>query len=156
MRWLAATTSIEIERPIDDVWAFVTDIGNMPHWVDGVSEAILTPEADAAASGLAVGTPFMSQYTYAGRRHTMEYVVTILEPPGHYALKSTEGPYPVELTLRLDAAPGGAVRLTKTTRAGSDGMITSAMFLLLGPLLRRMMRKQMSKELARCKAACEV
>ena len=67
MRWLAATTSVEIERPIDDVWAFVTDIGNMPHWVDGVSEAILTPEADAAASGLAVGTPFMSQYTYAGR-----------------------------------------------------------------------------------------
>ena len=45
--------------------------------------------------------------------------------------------------------------LEKTTRAGSDGMITSAMFLLLGPLLRRMMRKQMSKELARCKAACE-
>ena len=43
MRWLAATTSVEIERPIDDVWAFVTDIGNMPHWVDGVSEAVLTP-----------------------------------------------------------------------------------------------------------------
>ena len=155
MRWLAATTSIEIERPIDDVWAFVTDIGNMPHWVDGVSDAAVTAGADAAASGLEAGTPFMSQYTYAGRRHTMEYVVTDLEPPGHYALKSTEGPYPVELTLRLDAAPGGAVRLTKTTRAGSDGVITSAMFLLLGPLLRRMMRKQMAKELARCKAACE-
>ena len=112
MRWLAATTSVEIERPIDDVWAFVTDIGNMPHWVDGVSEAILTPEADAAASGLEVGTPFMSQYTYAGRRHTMEYVVTVLEPPGHYALESTEGPYPVELTAAARRrAPAGAVTL---------------------------------------------
>ena len=155
MRWLAATTSVEIERPIDDVWAFVTDIGNMPHWVDGVSDAALTPGADPAASRLAVGTPFMSQYTYAGRRHTMEYVVTVLEPPGHYALESTAGPYPVELRLRLATGAGGAVTLEKTTRAGSDGMITSAMFLLLGPLLRRMMRKQISKELARCKAACE-
>ena len=85
----------------------------------------------------------------------MHYVVTAFEPPTRYALKSTEGPYPVELTLRLDAAAGGAVRIAKTTRAGSDGRVTSAMFLLLGPLLRRLMRRQIAKELARCKAAVE-
>ncbi len=155
MRWLAAVTSVEIDRPIDDVWAFVTDIGNMPHWVDGVSEPALTPGADAAASPLEAGTPFTSRYTYAGRTHTMHYVVTDLEPPTHYALKSTEGPYPVELRLRLSSGADGATTLEKTTRAGSDGVVTSAMFLLFGPLLRRMMRRQMSKELARCKAAVE-
>ena len=53
-----------------------------------------------------VGTPFMSQYTYAGRRHTMEYVVTVLEPPGHYALESTAGPYPVDCGCGLRRAPG--------------------------------------------------
>ena len=155
MRWLGATASAEIDQPIDVVWAFVTDLTNMPHWVDGVSEPVLAPGAGAEPSGLREGVPFTSRYTYAGRTHTMHYVVTAFEPARRYALKSTEGPSSVELTLRLDAAAGGAVRIAKTTRAGSDGRVTSAMFLLLGPLLRRLMRRQIAKELARCKAAVE-
>jgi uncharacterized protein YndB with AHSA1/START domain len=155
MRWLSATATAEIDRPIESVWAFVTDLANMPHWVDGVSEPAVAPGLEPSPSGLHPGVPFTSRYTYAGRTHTMHYVVTAFEPPTRYALKSTGGPYPVELTLRLDAAAGGAVRLAKTTRAGSDGRVTSAMFLLLAPLLRRLMRRQIAKELARCKAACE-
>ncbi len=155
MRWLSATASVEIDRPIETVWAFVTDLANMPQWVDGVSEPAFFPGAGPEPSALGPGVPFTSRYTYAGRTHTMHYVVTAFEPPGRYALESTEGPYPVELTLRLDAAPGGATTLAKTTRAGSDGPVTSAMFLLFGPLLRRLMRRQIAKELARCKAACE-
>ena len=155
MRWLSATASAGIDRPFGTVWAFVTDLGNMPHWVDGVSEPAFLPDAGPEPPALGRGVPFTSRYTYAGRTHAMHYVVTAFEPPGRYALESTEGPYPVELTLRLDAAPGGATTLAKTTRAGSDGRVTSAMFLLFGPLLRRLMRRQIAKELARCKAACE-
>ena len=106
MRWLAAVTSIE-NRTADRRCLGVRDRHRQhAHWVDGVSEAILTPEADAAASGLDVGTPFMSQYTYAGRTHTMEYVVTVLERPATTRWSHRGPPTPSNCGCGCRRAPG--------------------------------------------------
>lgn len=99
MRWLSATATIEIERPIEEVWGFVADLENMPHWVKGVSEPALTSDPP-----LAEGSAFTSLYTYARRTHQIDYEVTAFDAPRRYAVKSTGGPYPFEGALDLASA----------------------------------------------------
>ena len=145
MRWLVTTASVEIERPIEAVWGYVTEVANMPRWVRGVSEPALT-----SGGPLGVGSTLRSRYTYAGRTHELAYVVMGWDAPGRLSIRSMAGPFPVVLT-----PVGSGVRVEKRTNAGSDGWVTSASFVLMGPLLRWMMRRQMGKELAGLRGSLE-
>ena len=155
MRWLAGSAGVEIERPMAVVWGFLTDLENMPDWLQGVSEPALTPGAPAGvAPSLGEGSTFRSQYTYAGRTQRMDYVVTAFEPPRVYAVASRGGPFPFQVRMTL-APQGTGVRVEQWIRAGSDSRLTSLSFVLLGPLLRRMMRRQIAKRLLGLKALLE-
>jgi len=149
MRWLATTSAVEVDRPVEAVWEFVTEVANLPRWVRGVSEPALT-----SGGPLGVGSTLRSQYRYAGRSHELAYVVTGCDAPGWLSIRSTAGPFPVELSLALTPV-GSGVRVEKRTNAGSDGWATAASFVLLGPLLRWTMRRQMGKELAGLKGWLE-
>lgn len=149
MRWLMADATLEVARPADAVWAFVTDVAKLPLWVEGVSEPDLT-----SAPPLALGSMVRSRYTYRNRSHEMAYTVSGFEPGRRFELYAPAGPFPVRLRLELRPA-GSGVSVRKTTEAGSDGVLTAALFLLTGPLARRMMRKQIRRELAALKAALE-
>ena len=41
--------SISIDRPVDEVFDFVTDVDNMPRWISGVSGARLVSKQWARA-----------------------------------------------------------------------------------------------------------
>ena len=146
---MKAGTSIVVERPIEDVWAFVANIENMDQWVVGVSEPRM---ANGRAMG--VGARYTSKYTHAGKTHTVDYEVTAYEPRRHFATRSTEGPFPFEGELDLERA-GQGTKVTNTIDAGSDGLFTTITFTLLGPLVRIMMRRQLHKELIALKAVLE-
>ncbi len=146
---MKAGTSIVIERPIEDVWAFVANIENMDQWVVGVSEPRLSNGRD-----MGVGATFTSKYTYGGKTHDLDYEVTAYEPQRHFATQSTEGPFPFKGELDLERA-GQGTKVTNTIDAGSDGLFTTITFTLLGPLVRMSMRRQLHKELVALKTILE-
>lgn len=112
----------------------------MERWVDGVSD--VRPPTD----GLAVGATFSSSYTYRGETFDVDYDVTAVDPPHRLDIRSTEGPFPFAGSLRPVEVPGGT-EVSNTIQAGSDGLATSIIFAVFGPLVRRLMRRQLAREL---------
>ena len=113
---IKGTVDVVVDRPIQEVWEFVSDFKNMEGWVDGVSD-LKPPEGE-----LGIGSTFASKYTYGNRTHDITYEVTAFDPPLHIAMKSTSGPFPFEGTLTLEKW-GDGTKVTNTIEAGSDQLV---------------------------------
>ena len=136
---------IDIQQPVATVWAYVSDLRHMADWVDGVSDVQFVGDPS-----LRVGQSFTSKYTYSGKTHTIKYEVTEIVPEQRIGRKSTEGPFPFDGVLSLQATAQGT-QLTNTLDVGSDSKATTIMFTLLGPIMRWFMAKQLRKELTQLK-----
>ena len=146
---MRANAEISVNRPIEDVWAFVSDVRNMERWVTGVSDARQSTDGP-----LATGSTVESQYQYAGKTHDVKYGVTALEAASRLTLKATSGPFPFVWSVELRRANGGTL-VRNTVDAGADSFFTGVTFLLLWPLLRLGMKRGIRKDLERLKAARE-
>ena len=144
-----ATAEVSVNRPIEDVWAFLSDVRNMERWVTGVSD--VRQSSDGA---LAPGSAVESQYRYAGKTHDLKYVVAALEPARRLTLKATSGPFPLVWSVELRPVDGGTL-VRNTVGAGADSFFTGVTFLVLWPLFRLGMKRGIRKDLERLKAALE-
>ncbi|WP_336359692.1 SRPBCC family protein [Haladaptatus sp. ZSTT2] len=145
---MQSSASIDIARPIQDVYAYVSSVENMANWVDGVSNVQhVSGEPDE------VGATYTSDYTYSGRTTEMTYEITAAESPNRFAVVG-RGPFPFEGELLLTATPSGT-RVTNSIDAGADGRFTKAMFTVFRPVMRRMMARQLGKELTILKRSLE-
>ena len=75
--------------------------------------------------------------------------------PNQFGVKSTHGPFPFENWLDLKNIEG-QTDITNTIDAGSDHWMTSIIFILFRPLIKRQMNKQMKRELDNLKAILEL
>ena len=89
MASLAVETSIHIDRPVDEVFEFVSDPANMSRWVEYVADASYsdgtTPE---------VGATYDVKYTYGRRVSDLTMEVTEFDPPKRFGYKTVKGPLP--------------------------------------------------------------
>ena len=92
-------TSIIIERPIDEVFAYVSNVENMSRWVSGVDRVRLI--SDKVKSG----ATFTAEYAEGIRKAAIDFKVVEFEPPTRFATKSERGPFsfPFRGTLELRA-----------------------------------------------------
>ena len=146
---MKASATVVLQKPVQEVWAFVSDLKNMEKWVVGVSDVQIPSKEPVKA-----GTEFASRYTYGRKTHQVTYEVTEFSPPYHMSMKSTSGPFPFEGTIELEEVDG-STKLVNTIDAGSDGTGTTIIFALFGPLLRIMMSRQLKKELLALKSSLE-
>lgn len=137
-------TSVVINRPIEKVFAFVTDIETHLQWQSGIQEAKAISE-----SPVGVG----SQYTYVmqllGRQVETTGEVTEYEPPSKHGWKATSGPFPLKGGFIFEAVEGGT-EVTSITEAEADGF-----FKLAEPLVVRMVQRQMQTSLDNLKDLLE-
>ena len=140
---------IVVNRPIEEVWQFISDVQNMARWVSGVSEPRRT-----SAGELGVGSTFTSKFTYRNRTFDVRYAVTEFTPPVRFATNWTDGPFPYNGVVDLERAEGGT-RVTNTVDVGSDSKATSVIFALFGPLVRAAMTRRLLTELRRLKMEIE-
>lgn len=145
MLLLRGTATIKIDKHIEDIFSFVSNIKNQDLWVEGSSDTELTSEGE-----INVGSTFEGKYSYSGKTHMISYEVVNFEPPNHFKIKSTKGPFPFESWIDLKELED-QTEISNNIEAGSDHIITSIMFILLKPLLKRQMNKQMKKELQKLK-----
>ncbi|MPZ73665.1 MAG: SRPBCC family protein, partial [Nitriliruptorales bacterium] len=94
----AVVESIEIARPAEEVFAYVTDLPRLPEWQDNVVRACVDggemPE---------VGARCTLTRRIAGAEREITSEVTALIPPTRWAIRGVEGPMRAVVNGRVDA-----------------------------------------------------
>lgn len=150
MASLAVEVTTYVDRPVDDVFEFVSDPANMSRWVEYVAEA---GYPDGAGPG--VGATYDVKYTYGRRVSDLTMEITEFEPPTRFGYMTVKGPYPIRATYTL-TPEGRGTRFTYFQDAQSDSFITACMFFLLGFLLKIPTRGLLRKNAQRMKTTIEV
>lgn len=107
--------SVEIARPIVEVFAYVTDVERLPEWQSTVSEV-------RAEGAIAPGTRVHDVREFLGRRAATTLEVTRVEPPHRFSLHVVEGPVRYELDHELSES-GGGTRVRVSARASVPGVL---------------------------------
>jgi uncharacterized membrane protein len=129
----AARSEITIERPAADVFAYIADGLNGPHWRSGILDIALL-------SGSGVGATYRQGVKGpGGRRVAADYRVTAYEPSHHFAFEAIAGPVRPTGEYLLEEVPGGT-RLTFSLQAKLGG--------IQAVLMGRMVQKTMDAEVA--------
>jgi uncharacterized membrane protein len=136
--------STVINRPVEEVFAFVSNYENLPTWSSLSSEVKKTSEGP-----IGVGTTHRTVVKFLGRRLEGEAEVTEYEPNRIYASKSKSGPFPVKNRLTFERVAGGT-RVSLMTEGEPGGF-----FKLAEPLLVSMLKRQFDGDFANLKDLME-
>jgi uncharacterized membrane protein len=141
--------SVEINRPVDEVFSYTTNPENLPHWAATVREV---RHADApGGSLLREGGRFTLMQEALGRRFEAPFEVTDYEPNRRYAHRGTEGhPVPVTMVLAYEPLSSDETRFTPRIEAEAGGF-----FGLVGPVFKKVLRRQMRTNLQTLKELLE-
>ena len=139
------TYSIDINRPIDEVFTALTDEKHLKEWVDGlVSITHLTQGKHS------VGAKSRHIYHENGREIEMLEEILIFEPNEHVKIKGETDMFDMTADYRLTAIPTG-------TRIDFESTIHFHNFFtrLLSSFIGRMMRNKTNNDMHRLKESIE-
>jgi len=94
--------SVVIDRPVDEVFAFVGNVANLPRWAAVAVEAHQTTDGPVG-----VGTHFHAVVEFLGRRVDAEYAVTHYEPSRRVSIRTLSGPFLLDNTYLFVPLDGG-------------------------------------------------
>jgi uncharacterized membrane protein len=141
---MAVEMSIQINRPVEEVFAFLSNFENNPRWQS------TSVEAKKISDGpVGVGTTYQAVTSMLGRRINSEQEITEYEPNRLVSRKSTAGPFPFEIHVGFEQAEGGT-----RINASIDGE-PRGFFKLAEPLLERALKRQFDSDLANLKDMME-
>jgi carbon monoxide dehydrogenase subunit G len=138
------TQSVTVNRPVAEVWRFISNFENTTRWSRGVLEARQTSDGP-----IGVGSTLQTVVKAFGRRRTGNYLVTEYEPNRAFAFRVTSGP--MTSRARFSVEPAGAgTRLTASGEAEARGL-----YRLLAPILVRTLQRHSQDDLANVKRILE-
>jgi carbon monoxide dehydrogenase subunit G len=138
------TQSVTVNRPVAEVWDFISNFENTTRWSGGVLEARQTSDGP-----LGVGSTLQTVVKAFGRRRSADYLVTEYEPDHAFAFEVTSGP--MSSRARYSVEPAGAgTRLTASGEAEATGL-----YKLLAPILVRILKSHSEADLANLKRILE-
>jgi uncharacterized membrane protein len=139
-----AEASVVINRPVDEVFAYVDDIGNASQWQSYVLEVEQTSEGPKG-----VGTTERGAMQFLGRRIEFAAEITEHEPNRRIKDKITAGPMLVEHSITLEPVEVGT-RLTLVAEGETGGF-----FRLAEPIVARIFQRDVEANLANLKDILE-
>jgi carbon monoxide dehydrogenase subunit G len=137
--------SIHIDRPADEVFAFVADAENNPRWRSYVTETRWLDDGP-----MRVGRKGVQVSRVLGRRMEVEAEIVEWDPPRHVAWQAFAGSALVRTDCWVEPEDGGC-RLT----ISAEGDFTNPVMRLLSPLAIGMMKRQSDRDTKKLKAALE-
>jgi uncharacterized protein YndB with AHSA1/START domain len=120
-----------IGRPVEEVFAFITDIPQIPVWMPGLAQARQTSDGP-----LAPGATITYTGTFLGRSYESHVVCTAFTENRQFATKTTASPFYLEVETTLEPVAEGT-RMTTLYRGESHGF-----FKFAEPLMVRLSRRQ--------------
>jgi carbon monoxide dehydrogenase subunit G len=137
--------NVVIDRPINEVFAFITDPNNDSLW------QAWTLETEQISEGpVDVGTTLRSTAKMLGRRIEVTMEVTENDPPHRQCVRITSGPIPAFGCYQLEPADGGSTRFTQTFEGEVGGF-----FRLAEPVVGRVIGRQTDADIATLKDLLE-
>ena len=136
--------SAVIDRPLEEVFAYVTDIENMSVWSSELEKAWKISEGS-----MGKGTTLGSKVKLLGRQIENTLEVTEYEPNRKWFLKPTSGPISAEMEFHFESVASG----TKVSLVGEAD--TGGFFKLADPIVNRMLQRQYDTNLATLKDLLE-
>ncbi len=132
---MRAELAIEIERTPEDVFAYLTDVSNVPSWQSGVKSSTVR------------GGRIEESRTLLGRDIDTTLEIVEQEEPRLFTLRALKGPVRFTVRHELEAANGGT-RLTVTAEGHVPGGFAAG-------ILARKVEKQFRKDFERLKRILE-
>jgi uncharacterized protein YndB with AHSA1/START domain len=139
------TVDTSVERPVDEVFAFVADMENEPRWHTDIVEAQRLTEGRVGE-----GTNYRVQFRpqpMSPPEGTIEIVE--FEPNRRIVSRSDMGNMKPELTHVFEEANGGT-RVTRRIQIETSGLMT-----LMNPLMKVMVRRRNAEFLENLKRLLE-
>ena len=138
------TIAITIARPIEEVFAFVSDARNRPRWDESVdSEELTSPEP------VGVGSTIRTRMRSMGRDYELGWEVVEHDPPTGQRIESTSGPFSTTLVYDLsEDGDGTLVRFSVTGRPAGA-------LRLMQPLIARNTQRNLDQAFPRLKELLE-
>src|SRR5262245_7117927 len=139
-----SSAEVVIDRPPDEVFAFIADARNRPQWdrsVDG--EDLTSPEP------VGVGSTVRTTMTSMGRELEWSWRITDHQPPARQRIESTDGPFP--MSLAWDLEPAGAGTRARFAITGQPGGVMR----LMQPLIARNTQRNLDDAFPRLKQLLE-
>jgi carbon monoxide dehydrogenase subunit G len=130
--------SVEVARPVADVFAFVVDFERMPRWAPGIVAAGLVE-----GSQLGPGARGYEVRRFFGRRVASTWELTAWEPPRGFTMAFASKSVRGEGRFRFEPLGEGAARVVVEVTAAVPG------------LLRRLFEREDGKILAALKRELE-
>jgi uncharacterized protein YndB with AHSA1/START domain len=134
--------TLEIGRPVEDVFAYLTDVARLPEWQSSAESAELEGE-------LREGARIKEVRSFMGRRAASTLEVTEYDPPRRFSLHVVEGPIEYAVEHALEAVDGR----TRITFVGRGE--TRRVPRLMQGAVRRAVERQFVKDLETLKLALE-
>jgi len=133
-----------IDKPVKDVFAFITNPANMSKWNSAVvSMEQITPGA------VGLGTKFKNVGEMMGRRIEGEMQVVAFEPDAKYGFQMNAGPVQMNITLTFKTV-GTGTKLSLNAQGNPGGL-----FKLAEPVMQGRIKSMMEENLVRLKSVLE-
>jgi carbon monoxide dehydrogenase subunit G len=144
---MAISTSIEVDRPAPEVFAYVTDPSRFSEWQNGVVDGHHVGRIPASVGDKCVNTRKIGM---AKRQVTSE--ITRIDPPRSWSVRGVGGPVRAAVDVHVEPT-GGGERSKVTITLDFDG---HGIGRLLVPLvIRPQAAKEMSANMRRLKQRLE-
>ncbi len=140
---IEVTIRQKIERPADEVFAFLADASNNPRWQKGM--VACTWEEDA----IGVGAHYRQEARFLGRPIVSRFVVTAYEPGRSISIETVESTFPIQVTRSVE--PDGDGCVAQAVVSGEP----AGVFKLFGPLMKPMLEGSVTKDYARLASLLE-
>ena len=128
---ISSEATVMLRRPIDEVFAYVTDPSNEAEWHTDVIEARISPEGPPAA-----GKTLEAAFKFMGR-HDAEADIELFEPPRRARYRFHSAPMGMIPTLTYEFEQAGAgTRFTRRVDIRPTGFAR-----FVGPLFSPMVAK---------------
>ena len=136
--------SIVIDRPLDDVFAYLAAPGNMSEWQDAVLDASAIGDVPIGAD-----TRVRVRRRFMGQIVTLVLETTEFKPNERFSFASESGPIALSGTVAVGPHEGGT-SVVFTVSGEAEGL-----FSLAGPFIEQVVRKETVENAARLKEILE-
>lgn len=139
-------TTIDVDRPAPDVFAYVTDPTRFSRWQKGVIDGRLDSTHPPA-----VGATCRTTRRIGGANRETTSVLAHIEPPRTWGVRGIDGPIRATVDVTVEPLADAQSRLAIAVELDGHGIGK----LLVPLVVRRQARKEMPANLAKLKARLE-
>ncbi len=134
----------EINRPAEEVFAYLADMENNPSWQKGMRSCRWTSEPP-----LQLGSTYDQVASFLGKEMVTSFEVTEFVEPERIRIESRESTMPLDITRTVEAA-GDTSIVEAHVQGEPPGLMR-----LLGPLVDMMVKRNVTADYRRLKEQLE-